>query len=64
MESPLLGEMKGPEFIIAVTEPAKEGKANHAVEKAIAEFLKVPRSCVHIVAGQTSRTKVVEVGCE
>ena len=61
MESPLLGERDGPEFVVAVKEPAKEGRANRAIEKMIAEFFGVPQSRVRIVAGHASRTKVVEI---
>ena len=61
MESLLLGERNGPEFVITVKETAKEGRANRAVEKMIAKFFDVPQSHVRIAAGHASRTKVVEV---
>jgi len=46
---------------VAVTERATEGRANHAIEKAIAKYFGVAPSCVRIVSGQTSKTKVVEI---
>ena len=46
---------------VAVKEPATEGRANRAIEKAIAKHFGVPPSRVRIIAGHTSRTKVVEV---
>lgn len=49
------------QFVVAVKEPAKEGKANRAIESALAEHFGVPSSRVHIVSGQTSRDKVVEL---
>jgi len=50
------------QFVVAVKEPAKEGKANRAIERALAEYFSVPPSQVRIVSGQTSRDKVVEIG--
>jgi uncharacterized protein (TIGR00251 family) len=39
-----------------------DGAANEAVIAALAEALDVPRRAVRIVAGESSRSKVVEVG--
>ena len=52
---------KGDEYVIRVKEPAKEGKANKAVIKLLAEHFKVPRGSVDIVSGVKSRNKVVEI---
>ncbi len=52
------------QFVIAVKEPAKEGKANRAIERALSEYLHVPISSIRIVSGQTSRDKVVEIAEE
>jgi uncharacterized protein YggU (UPF0235/DUF167 family) len=38
-----------------------EGKANQACIEFLAEFLNVPHASVTIVAGQSSRNKVVRV---
>jgi uncharacterized protein YggU (UPF0235/DUF167 family) len=46
-------------FSVAVKEPAEDGRANRAIEKALAEYLKVPVSSVHIIAGHTARRKVI-----
>ncbi|HVO29036.1 MAG TPA: DUF167 domain-containing protein [Candidatus Paceibacterota bacterium] len=48
-------------FAVAVREPAKEGKANQAIERAIAEHFNVAPSRVRIVSGQTSRGKILEI---
>lgn len=48
-------------FIVAVSAPAEKGLANEAIEKALAEYFSVPRSRVTIVAGRTSREKIVEI---
>jgi uncharacterized protein YggU (UPF0235/DUF167 family) len=39
----------------------ERGRANAALEELLAEVLGVPPACVRIVAGRTSRGKVVEV---
>ncbi len=46
---------------VSVRARAQEGKANEAVVKAVAKFLRVPKSRVSIVSGLSSRTKVLEV---
>ncbi len=48
-------------FVVAVKEPAKEGRANWAIERALAEYFKVSLSQVSIVSGRTSRQKIVEI---
>ena len=48
-------------FIVKVKEPPKEGKANEAVTKLLAEHFGVPRSQVKILSGFKSKNKVVEV---
>jgi uncharacterized protein (TIGR00251 family) len=48
-------------FTVAVTEPAVEGKANRAIEEAIAEYFKIAPTRVRIVAGHTSRKKIIEI---
>jgi len=52
---------EGDSFIVKVKEPPKEGKANHAVIKLLAEHFGVPKSHVRILSGFRSRNKVVEV---
>ena len=48
-------------FVVAVKEPAKEGRANWAVERALAQHFKVSPSQVRIISGQKSRQKLVEI---
>lgn len=48
-------------YIVAVKESAKEGRANWAIERALAEYFKVSPSEVRIIFGKTSRQKVVEI---
>ena len=46
---------------IRVTVPPEGGKANKAVVELLAKTLKVPKSSIQIVRGETSRTKTVRV---
>ncbi|MCX6842195.1 MAG: DUF167 domain-containing protein [candidate division WOR-3 bacterium] len=48
-------------LLVSVRARAQEGKANEAVMKAVAKFLRVPKSRVSIVSGPSSRTKILEV---
>ena len=55
---------EGDSFIVKVKQPPKEGKANQAVIKLLAEHFGVPRSQVRILSGFKSRNKVIEVAEE
>ena len=57
----LFGRGSERHLVVSVKERAVDGAANRAIEKAIAEYLKVAPSRVRIVSGQTSRDKVVEI---
>ena len=46
---------------VAVKAPAKDGKANGAIEKAVAKHFGVPVSRVIVVKGLSGRQKIVEV---
>ena len=46
---------------VRVNPPAREGRANAAVVKALAGYFRVPRRCVHFLSGATSRRKLVEI---
>ena len=48
-------------YDVSVKEPPTDGKANEAVCRALARYFDVARSCVSIVAGKTSKQKVVEI---
>jgi len=52
---------EGDSFIIKVKEPPKEGKANQAVIKLLAEHFGISQSQIRILSGFRSRNKVVEV---
>jgi len=48
-------------FIVAVNERAIDGKANRAIEAALAARFNVPPSRVRIVAGHSAKEKIVEI---
>ena len=57
-----LFEKKGERhFVVAVAARAIEGKANRAIDKALAEYFDVPTSRARIISGQTAKEKVVEI---
>ena len=55
---------EGDSFIVKIKEPPKEGKANQAVIKLLAEHFDVPQSQVRILSGFRSRNKIIEVAEE
>lgn len=53
--------LHGDALKLRVSAPPVEGAANEAVVALLADALDVPRRAVRIVAGESSRSKVVEV---
>ncbi|MFO7772473.1 MAG: DUF167 domain-containing protein [Dehalococcoidia bacterium] len=52
---------EGDSFIVKVKEPPRDGKANRAVIKLLAEHFGVPQSQVRILSGLRSSSKVIEI---
>ncbi|MEO0005149.1 MAG: DUF167 domain-containing protein [candidate division WOR-3 bacterium] len=48
-------------FTVTVAAPPVEGKANQAVVAALAEFFKVPKTFIRLVAGERSRRKIFQI---
>ena len=48
-------------FVVAVKEPPKDGRANWAITRALAEYFEISAARVNIVGGQTSKQKIVEI---
>lgn len=48
-------------FVVVVKEPPIQGRANAAIIRALADFLNIAPSRLQIVAGHTSRQKIIEV---
>jgi uncharacterized protein (TIGR00251 family) len=49
------------EFVLRLNAPPVEGKANKAATAFLAQFLRVPRSRVTLLAGENSRHKIFEI---
>jgi uncharacterized protein YggU (UPF0235/DUF167 family) len=59
----LFDEQKAsPRFIVAVKEPPVDGRANYTIQKILAEYFKVSPSKIRLISGQSSRSKVFELG--
>jgi len=52
---------EGGSFIVRVKEPAKEGRANRAVIKLLADHFKVAQSSIVILSGFKNRNKIVDI---
>ncbi len=48
-------------YRVSVKELPEKGKANGGVISALAEYFKVPKGAVRIVAGHASKKKIVEI---
>ena len=46
---------------VKVNQPPEDGKANKAVIEVLAEYFKVRKNAVSIIAGETSRNKIIEI---
>lgn len=46
---------------VHTTTTPTDGRANDAVIRALAEYWDIPKSTIHIIRGQTSHNKVVEI---
>jgi uncharacterized protein len=51
----------GEAWKLDLAAPPVDGKANEECVRFFAELARVPRTCVRIVSGLTSRMKVVEI---
>jgi len=51
----------GDIFLVRVKEPPKEGKANRAVIKLLADYFEVSPGRVSIIGGYSSRNKTLEI---
>jgi uncharacterized protein (TIGR00251 family) len=52
---------EGDLFLVRVKEPAKEGRANKALIKLLAQHFGVPQRQVSISSGLSSRNKIVQI---
>lgn len=56
-----VGGVQGEALKVHLTAPPVEGQANEALIRFLADRLGVPRASVRLLAGQSSRHKVVRV---
>lgn len=54
-------KMSDNQFRVWVKEPPKNGKANEAISRALADYFGVSKSLVRIISGRFSRQKIVEI---
>lgn len=54
-------QISSAHYIVAVKEPAEQGRANQAIIKALAEYFSVPQSEIVLVSGQTNKLKTFDV---
>jgi len=52
---------EGDTFLVRVKEPAKEGKANRAVIKLLADYFGVSQRQIAICSGFGNRNKVIDI---
>ena len=46
---------------VRVNQPPEDGKANKVAIELLAKYLKVKKSTVSIISGETSRNKIIEI---
>lgn len=51
----------GPAFKVRVRAVPADGKANEAVERQLADWLDIPKSCVSVASGHRSRVKSLQI---
>ncbi len=56
-----LGGVREGRLVVAVAAPPVEGEANDELVRALGSILGLPRRQVRIVAGQSGRSKVLEI---
>ncbi len=54
-------KIDGINFVVAVKEPPRKGKANRAITKVLAEYFGVAASAVRLVSGFSTKQKVFEI---
>lgn len=60
-KTPSITRIDATHFIIAVHEPAQDGRANVAITRAVAEYFNIAPSHVHLLRGATGKKKVFEI---
>ena len=53
--------LEGNTYLVSVTAPPVEGKANEKVIEVLAEYFGKPKRAISILRGENARVKVVEI---
>jgi len=48
-------------FVVSVKEPPRDGKANEAILKALAQYFNVSRQDVKILVGHSAKQKIIQI---
>lgn len=54
-------KLEDGKFLVRVTVPPVDGKANEKIIEVLAEYFGKPKRCVAILRGETSKEKIIEV---
>ncbi len=54
-------ELEPGKYLVSVTAPPVEGKANEKIVEVLSEYFGRPKRCITIVRGGHSKEKVVEI---
>jgi uncharacterized protein (TIGR00251 family) len=60
-KSEVAGVMEDGTLKVRVTAPPERGKANEHVREVLAAHFSVPKSCIEVVRGATSRRKQIRI---
>lgn len=60
-KGPLVELQQDGSLVVYVREVPEKGRANDALIKLLADHLDLPKSCVSIASGHTSRHKIIEI---
>lgn len=59
--NPGIKKLSQTNFVVAVRELPKDGRANQAIIRALAEYFDIPKSRINILVGSTSKNKIFEI---
>jgi uncharacterized protein (TIGR00251 family) len=54
-------QLEGNNYLVSVTVPPVEGKANEKLIELLAEYFGKPKRAIVILRGESSRNKIVEI---
>lgn len=56
-----VSKLEAGKFLVSVTAPPVDGKANEKIIEVLSEYFDRPKRCISIVRGESSKEKIVEV---